>query len=420
MKDVYAVLDIGSATVKILVAEVINSNLNVLYQKKIPSHGIKNGIIEDSRFLIKDVREIVSSAEEFLDAKIKCVGVNIPTTHAKLYQSDSSISLGDGGVVTSEDVVRVLKLSSHFKRNKDEEVISVIPVKFHSDKGATTEAPLNQPTRNLIVDSLVITSNKKVLYPYIEIVEKAGLEVADISINAFSCAKEAFDEAYLQEGAILIDMGYKTSTISFYKDGYLKYLTTCQVGGYNFTRSIAAEMQIPMKQAETYKIKYGSLDYTVGQEDVIHTTYYNDEDSKEFTQKELCDILNKSAHEVMEVIKDKIKVIDDGHNYETIIVGGGAELEMLDEVASEVLDSPSRLYRPDIVGIRDMSFVSTVGMVFYMADRAKILGPYETAVQMPDVTGTMSIRFKGLTKTQPKEHTSKFNKLLDSFFKEED
>ena len=31
-------------------------------------------------------------------------------------------------------------------------------------------------------------------------------------------------------------------------------------------------MQISMNQAETYKVKYGSLDYTIGQNDIIHTT----------------------------------------------------------------------------------------------------------------------------------------------------
>ena len=53
-------------------------------------------------------------------------------------------------------------------------------------------------------------------------------------------------------------MGYKTSTISFYKDGYLKYLTV-SVGGYNLTRAIAQHLQISMNQAETYKVKYGSF-----------------------------------------------------------------------------------------------------------------------------------------------------------------
>ena len=41
MKNIYAVLDIGSATVKLLVGEVVSANINVLFAKKITSHGIR-------------------------------------------------------------------------------------------------------------------------------------------------------------------------------------------------------------------------------------------------------------------------------------------------------------------------------------------------------------------------------------------
>ena len=254
MKNIYAILDIGSATLKFLVAEISNLNANVLFVKTIPSHGVKKGIIEDDRILTRDIQKVIKEAEEFLKTKITSVALTIPTIKAKLYQSDSSISLkDDGSKITNEDILRVLRLSAKFKRSKDEEVVSIIPVRYHSDKGATVEAPIGEVSRNLIVDALVITTSKELLYPYISAVEKCGIEVLDITINAFACAKEAFDAAYLQEGAVLIDIGYKTSTISFYKDGYLQYLTVCQVGGYDFTRNVAQNMQISMNQAETYK-----------------------------------------------------------------------------------------------------------------------------------------------------------------------
>ena len=42
MNEVYAVLDIGSATIELLVGEIMNSNLHVLFsKKKVPSHGVK-------------------------------------------------------------------------------------------------------------------------------------------------------------------------------------------------------------------------------------------------------------------------------------------------------------------------------------------------------------------------------------------
>lgn len=313
-----------------------------------------------------------------------------------------------------------MKLSTKFKKSHEEEVVCVIPVRFNGDFGISQVPPIGEASRNLIIDTLIITSQKQILYPYIMAVEKVGLEVMDICINAFACAKEAFDVVYLQEGALIIDMGYKTSTISFYKDGYLKYLTVCSVGGYNLTRAIAQHLQISMNQAETYKVKYGSLDYTVGQEDTIHTTELPD-GRKDYTQKDFAGILEEAAVDMLNVIKEKMGVIDNGQHYETLIVGGGGELELLDKVAGRVLEGPVRVYRPDIIGIRDMAFVSSVGMIFYMSDRAKYLGPYETSVVLPDISNTMAVRFKGLTKVKDtKEKTGRFSRLLDTFFGEEE
>lgn len=419
MNEIYAVLDIGSATIELLVGEVVNSNLHVLFAKKVPSHGVKKGIVEDDRVLVHDIQALIQEANEFLEGEIKSVGINIPTIRAKLYQSNSSLSLNGDEIVTNEDIVRGLQLSKRIKISSKEEVVCVIPVRYHSDSGMSLEVPVGQKTRNLIIDTLVITSQKRILYPYIAAVEKAGLEVMDICVNAYSCAKEAFDAVYLKEGALIIDIGYKTSTVSFYKDGYLQYLTVCPVGGYNLTRAIAQNLQISMNQAETYKIKYGSLDYTVGQEDIIHTTEMPD-GRVDYTQKDLALILEAATIDILNVIKEKIKMIENSSNYETLIVGGGGELEMLDKVASSVLEGPIRVYRPDIIGIRDMAFVSSVGMIFYMSDRTKYLGPYERSVELPDISNTMSIRFKGLTKTkESKEKTGKLSKLLDTFFKED-
>lgn len=419
MKNIYAVLDIGSATLKFLVAEISNINVNVLFVKTIPSHGVKKGIIEDDRILTRDIRKVIDEAEAFLETKITSVALTIPTIKAKLYQSDSSVSLSEAGSkITSDDIVRVLRLSSKFKRSKDEEVVSIIPVRYHSDKGATIEAPIGEVSRNLIVDSLVITTSKELLYPYISVVEKCGIEVLDITINAFACAKEAFDAVYLQEGAVLIDMGYKTSTVSFYKDGYLQYLTVCQAGGYDFTRNIAQNMQISMNQAEAYKIKYGSLDITKGQNDIIHTTVVEGQ-KRDYTQQDLADLLNETAYEVMNKIKEKIAVIDDGGKYETLIVGGGGELERLDTIASEVLECPVRIYRPETIGARDMSLVASIGMIYYLMERKQIVGEYTPSLVLPDITSTMSIRFKGLTKSAPKNQSGKVSKLLDTFFSED-
>ncbi len=115
MNEVYAVLDIGSASIELLVGEIINSNLHVLFSKKVPSHGVKKGIIEDENLLVNDIKGVVQEANDFLDGEIKAVGLTILLFVLNFYQSNSSVSLSDHDKISKDDIVRGLKLSTKFK-----------------------------------------------------------------------------------------------------------------------------------------------------------------------------------------------------------------------------------------------------------------------------------------------------------------
>ena len=62
-------------------------------------------------------------------------------------------------------------------------------------------------------------------------------------------------------------------------------------------------------------------------------------------------------------------------------------------------------------------------MIYYLNDRAKLLGGIEPSVVLPDISSTMSIRFKGLTKSKPINESSskkKLTSLIENFFSEDE
>ena len=106
-----------------------------------------------------------------------------------------------------------------------------------------------------------------------------------------------------------------------------------------------------------------------------------------------------------------------------MIVCGGGELPEIDRVASDVLGCAVRTYRPDTIGARDMSYVSCLGMMYYLNDRVKILGHVESSLVLPDISSTMSVRFKGLTKSksQREDRTKKsLTQFVEKFFSDDD
>ena len=98
---------------------------------------------------------------------------------------------------------------------------------------------------------------------------------------------------------------------------------------------------------------------------------------------------------------------------------------MIDTIASEVLECPVRVYRPQTIGARDMSLVGTIGMIYYLMERNKIVGNYTPSLVLPDISNTMSIRFKCLTKTKTAYNSDtkkkgKLTKVIENLFSEED
>ena len=111
MRNIYAVLDIGNATIKLLIGEVVSANLNILFSKKITSHGIKKGIIEDMSSVVNDIKQLVDEASDELETKIEKIALCIPSAKARIYQSEGITKVNNSNlIVANEDVVRALKI----------------------------------------------------------------------------------------------------------------------------------------------------------------------------------------------------------------------------------------------------------------------------------------------------------------------
>lgn len=415
MKKIYASLDIGSYTIKLVVGEMVNTNVQILFAKQVTSHGIKKGLIIDEEAVKQDVVKLIQEAEESLEAKISSVLLNLPANQCRLYSVTGSTQiLSTDHKIRTSDVVKALNKASKFERRKNEALVSTIPVMYYYGEQSSFEAPINKTAYSLQVDVLAVTTTKKVLYPYVRVVEGAGLEILYVSINAYAAAKEVFDEAYLHDGAVLIDVGHRSTTISFFEEGFLKYVTLSSEGGYDLSKRVAMDWQIPMAKAESYKIKYGSCQVEMNEQDIIHSTKDGSEITH-YTKYDLAMLLYAGVEELMQKVQEKLVVLGEDKKYETVIIGGGAEIEGFDKVAKAVLKRPVRCYRPQVIGVRKMNYVPAVGMIYYLVDRNKIHGDIDSSVTMPDISNTMSIRFKGLTKTTLNPTEGKIKKLIDRF-----
>ncbi|MDD2490386.1 MAG: cell division protein FtsA, partial [Bacilli bacterium] len=60
MKKIYTSIDIGSDSIKMLVAEIYKGKLNVLAFTTVPSKGIKKGLIVDANETIAALKQAIN------------------------------------------------------------------------------------------------------------------------------------------------------------------------------------------------------------------------------------------------------------------------------------------------------------------------------------------------------------------------
>lgn len=105
-------------------------------------------------------------------------------------------------------------------------------------------------------DVIMAISPQSAIDTLVDIVKKAGKTVGAIDVEPLGLAR-AFKMAYGSEfdskTVCIVDVGHKTTAINVYRDGYLMLPRQVPLGGENFTRSIADQLQVSMEEAESIK-----------------------------------------------------------------------------------------------------------------------------------------------------------------------
>lgn len=79
----YTGVDIGTNTIKVLVAEYVSGEMNIIGVGNAKSDGLKNGIIVDIEKVAQALRKAVNAAEERAGITIDRINVSIPANSSK-------------------------------------------------------------------------------------------------------------------------------------------------------------------------------------------------------------------------------------------------------------------------------------------------------------------------------------------------
>ncbi len=255
-KDLIVGLDIGTAKVMAVVAEVLpEGGLRVAGLGTAPAHGLKRGVVVNIDATVQSIQQALKEAEMMADCKITRVYTGITGSHIRGQNSTGMVIVRDKEV-TPTDVARVVDTAKAINIPNDQRLLLVEPQEFVID-GHEVKEPVGMSGGRLEVKVHLVTGAQSAAENIVKCVRRCGLEVEQLVLNpsASSAAVLTTDEKEL--GVALVDIGAGTTDVQIYTGGSVRHTAVIPIAGDLITSDIAMALRTPTKDAEEIKVGYG-------------------------------------------------------------------------------------------------------------------------------------------------------------------
>lgn len=366
-------LDIGTTKICIVVAEIVDGDIEILGITMSASTGLRKGMIVDIESTVESIRNAIEKAESSTGVNIKNVRVGISGNHIRGFESYGAIGIR-GKEVSYIDIERAMESAKAVYVPLDREIIHVISTGYILDGQNGIKDPLGMRGVRLESKVFIITASVTSLQNLIKCCERAGLHVTDIIFEPLASAEAILTDDEKELGVAIVDIGGGTTDIILYKEGWLRHSSIIAVGGNHFTNDIAVGLRIPVVEAERLKRSFGSaLTLMVDESEEIEIMQSGH--AKKILRRHLTEIIQPRSNELLDLIKNEL-IACGGYDIAStgvVLTGGGSMLKGLDILSESVLSLPVRIgYPKTLKGDKDINnpmYATGVGLVLYGFER---------------------------------------------------
>lgn len=373
MKKIYSSIDIGSDTIKFVVGEYYNKKVNVLASYSIKSKGIRKGLIVDPNLAINAIKDGMKNINNMLDITIKKVIVNVPSYNAKFMYVTGNIDINnEEDIITSDDVNKVIKDSVYNKLPSEHELITVVPIEFILDDDTKENKPVGKNSKKLGLKGIMVSAPKKNIYPVINVIEGAGLQVSDITLSGIGDYYEVRNNNTDNKLGAIINIGHETTTVSLIKNGKFINTDVISLGGINIEKDLAYVFGISIFDARIIKEKFASSNKRFCQIGEVYEVKNTVGEILKLNQLEVSEVVMNRLEEILGYAKKKILELSKQNISYLIITGGMTEIKSFKHLVFEFLGKDVIIYSTNTLGVRNNKYSTALGMIKYFVDKMKL------------------------------------------------
>lgn len=326
-------IDVGTNYVKVIIASAKEKSEKgfpkILGAGAVESKGLRHGYVVNVKDATDSIRRAVAIAEEKAGVKVKKAflgigGIGLTST---VVLSNLITSRADAEITNLE----LDKLREQSEKDiphasiANKRVIYNIPLQYKLDGVPSLGTPLGQTANKIELKSLFITCLDNHVDDLIAAVNDCGIEIEDIMASPVAGSFVTLSKSQKVAGCVLANIGAETVSIAVFENNIPTSLEVFPIGSTDITNDIALGLKVPLEEAE--QIKIGAI---------TGSTY---------PRKKLEEIILARLDDIFDLIEAHLKKI--GRNgllpAGIVMIGGGAALNSIDEVAKISLKLPSRI-----------------------------------------------------------------------------
>ena len=413
----YVGLDIGTTSVKVVVAEYIEGQMNIIGVGNAKSDGLNRGIVVDIDQTVQAIQRAVRQAEEKAGIQIKSVNVGLPANLLEVESCQGMIAVSsESKEITDEDVRNVASAALVLSTPPERQIVAILPQDFTVDGFEGIKDPRGMLGVRMEMFGVVYTGPKTIIHNIRKCVEKAGLGINELVITPLALTETILTDGEKDFGTIVIDMGGGQTTTSVIHDKQLKFTHVNQEGGQFITKDISIVLNTSFNNAEALKINYGDAypERTSANEEFPVDVIGKSEPVR-VDERYLSEIIEARVEQILRKSKE---VLDEIDAFElpggVVLTGGAASMPGIVDLAQEIFEANVKLYVPNHMGLRNPVFANVISIVEYSAQLndiyhiAKYAIPGEKSKPAQSVAVQQEVRYDTYAE-QPQEEYEEFN-----------
>jgi len=343
-KDVVVGLDIGTAKIMAVVAEVLpGGELKLAGLGVAPSNGLKRGVVVNIDATVQSIQQALKEAELMADCKIQRVYTGITGSHIRGLNSSGMVAVKDKEV-TPADVARVIETAKAINISSDQRLLLVEPQEFVID-GQDVKEPIGMSGIRLEAKIHIVTGAQSAAENIIKCVRRCGLEVEQLLLNPLASSQAVLTDDERELGVVVVDIGAGTTDVAIFTGGAIRHTAVIPIAGDLITSDIAMALRTPTKDAEDIKVESGYAKQLLADPEAqVEVPGLGDRGPRMLSKQALAGVIEPRVEEIFSLVQQVIResgyeeVLSSG----IVLTGGSVVMPGMVELGEDIFLKPVR------------------------------------------------------------------------------